>query len=253
MWTGSETSDTAEQIAVIEELIADGVDGILISCNDAGELRDVIDKAVDSGIVVATFDSDSPDSKRAFYIGSDNYGIGKKCAECINELIPGGGKIAVLTGILGAPNLEDRITGIIKNVNVNIEILPIQSGEDDIQKSVDVVNSYTAANSDLAGWIFVGGWPFNAEPEELTELKKFMDAGGVCVSVDTLYPMLQFVELEMVQVLVGQNYYKMCSDGVQYIYDMIITGEKPSSDFIDTGYVIIDKDNVEEELSSRAQ
>lgn len=250
-WTGSSVSDAAQQVAVMEELIKKGVDGILVSCNDADALKDVINRAVDAGIVVATFDSDSPDSKRSFYIGSDNGKIGKKCADYINELIPDGGKLAVLTGVLGAMNLEARITGLKDNLNSNIEVLPIQSCDDDIQKSVDIVNEYTAANTDLAGWVFVGGWPFNVEPDSLAGLKKFMEDGGVCISVDTTYPMLQFVQLDMAQVLIGQDYNKMGSDGVQYLYEMIKNGKKPSGDFIDTGYEIVDKNNVEEVLSTK--
>lgn len=250
-WAGPESSDAAGQVAVMEALIAKGVDGILVSCNDAEALRGVIDKAVASGIVVATFDSDSPDSKRTFYIGSDNYGIGKKCAEYINRLLPGGGKLAVLTGIFGAPNLEERITGLKENLGSNFEILPIQSGDDEIQKSVEAVNAFTAANPELAGWVFVGGWPFNADPASLAELKAFTDAGGVCVSVDTLYPMLQYVELEMAQALIGQNYYKMGSDGVQYIYDLIKNGKEPPGEIIDSGFEIVDKDNVKQALASK--
>jgi len=251
-WAGSVASVASEQVSVIEGLIERGVNGLLISCNDADALKDVIDRAVDAGITVATFDSDSPNSKRAFYIGSDNYGFGQKCAEYVNELIPDGGKIAVLTGVLGAPNLEERIKGVKENVNANIEILPIQTGEDDVQKSVEVVNQFTAANPDLAGWVFVGGWPFFADPDALTELKNFMEAGKVCISVDTFYPMLQFLPIDMAQVLIGQNYAKMGGDGVQLLFDMIMGGDKPADPIIDTGFEIVDKSNVEEVLLNKA-
>lgn len=250
-WAGSETAVASEQAAVIDGLIAKGVDGILISCNDADALKDVIDRAVDAGIAVATFDSDSPDSKRAFYIGSDNYLFGKKCAEYVNELIPGGGKIAVLTGVPGAPNLEARITGLRENVASNIDIMPIQTCDDDVQKAVEVVNRFTGANTDLAGWVFVGGWPFFAKPDSLPEFKKFMEAGKVCINVDTFYPMLQFVKLDMAQVLIGQDYSRMGGDGVQYLYDMIKNGQEPPGDIIDTGFEIVDKTNVEQALADK--
>ena len=77
-WVGPTTSDAGQQVTVIEGLIEKQVDGILISCNDADALKDVIDRAVDAGIVVGCFDSDSPESKRAFYCGTDNYAVGKR-------------------------------------------------------------------------------------------------------------------------------------------------------------------------------
>ena len=176
-WEGPTTSDAAQQVNVIESLIERQVDGILISCNDADALKDVIDRAVDAGIVVGCFDSDSPESKRAFYCGTDNYAIGKLSAELMMEYLPEGGKVAILTGVLGAPNLEMRITGFKETLaaaNSPIEVMPVQTGEDDVQKSVEVVSQYTAANPDLAGWFFDGGWPYFADPDALPEVKAFI-------------------------------------------------------------------------------
>jgi ribose transport system substrate-binding protein len=49
-WEGPTTSDAAQQVNVIESLIERQVDGILVSCNDADALKDVIDRAMDAGI-----------------------------------------------------------------------------------------------------------------------------------------------------------------------------------------------------------
>jgi ribose transport system substrate-binding protein len=251
IWTASEKSDAAQQVTVIEGLIQKKVDGILISCNDADALKDVINKAIDGGIKVATFDSDSPDSKRLFYIGTDNEGFGVQAGDFMKQLLPNGGKVAILTGVLGAPNLELRIVGFKKSVaGTNIELLPVQTGEDDVQKSVEVVNQFTAANPDLKGWFFDGGWPYFASPEALKELKLWIDKGGKVVSIDTFQPMLQFVQLGMVDKLIGQNYVKMGNDGVRLLYDAI-QGKKIESTNIDTGAEIVDKSNVEAVLKTK--
>ena len=251
-WEGPTTSDAAAQVNIIESLIERQVDGILISCNDAEALKDVINRAVDAGIVVACFDSDSPDSKRAFYCGTNNYTIGKISAELMMEYLPDGGKIAILTGILGAPNLEVRLDGFLDTLaaaSTMIEVLPIQTGEDDVQKSVEVVAQYTAANPDLAGWFFAGGWPYFADPDALPEIKAFMENGGHIVSIDSSYPMMKFVGLDMVDVLVGQNYSTMGSVGVETLYKLIKGEEVDLGDennYIDTGYEIVDKSNYQE-------
>ncbi|MEG2597455.1 MAG: sugar-binding protein [Oscillospiraceae bacterium] len=259
-WVGPAKSDAAEQVNVIEGLIQKKVDGILISCNDADALKDVIDKAVDAGIPVGTFDSDSPNSKRSFYAGTDNYGIGKLGGEKMLKALPDGGKVAILTGVLGAPNLEARITGFKDAVKGSkIEVLPVQTGEDDVQKSVEVVAQFTTANPDLAGWFFDGGWPLFADPASSPELKEFSANGGKVISVDSAYPMLQFVQLGMVDQLIGQNYPKMGGLGVETIYK-IIKGDTTVdlgktvdgvNNFIDTGFEEIDKANVEEILKTK--
>ena len=251
-WEGPTSSDAAMQVNIIESLIERQVDGILISCNDADALKDVIDRAVDAGIVVGCFDSDSPESKRTFYCGTDNYAIGKLSAELMMNYLPGGGKVAILTGVLGAPNLERRIDGFEETLAAkgsNIELLPIQTGEDDVQKSVEVIAQYTAANPDLAGWFFCGGWPYFADPDSLPEIEEFMKNGGHIVSIDTCYPMMQFVGMGMVDVLVGQDYATMGSLGVEKLYKIIMGEEVDLGDennFIDTGYEVVDINNYEE-------
>ena len=257
-WEGPTTSDAAQQVNVVESLIERQVDGILISCNDADALKDVIDRAVDAGIVVGCFDSDSPESKRSFYCGTDNYAIGKLSAEYMMEYLPDGGKVAILTGVLGAPNLEMRITGFQETLEAAqspIEVLPVQTGNDDVQKSVEVVSQFTVANPDLAGWFFVGGWPYFADPDALPEIKNFMENGGHIVSIDTCEPMMQYVGLEMVDVLIGQNYPTMGSLGVETLYKLIKGEEVDLGDetnYIDTGYEIADITNYQEIWDTKA-
>lgn len=257
-WEGPTTSDAAQQVNVVESLIERQVDGILISCNDADALKDVIDRAVDAGIVVGCFDSDSPESKRSFYCGTDNYAIGKLSAEYMMEYLPDGGKVAILTGVLGAPNLEMRITGFQETLEAAqspIEVLPVQTGNDDVQKSVEVVSQFTVANPDLAGWFFVGGWPYFADPDALPEIKNFMENGGHIVSIDTCEPMMQYVGLEMVDVLIGQNYPTMGSLGVETLYKLIKGEEVDLGDetnYIDTGYEIADITNYKEIWDTKA-
>lgn len=243
LYTGSPDPDSSAQVSIIEGLIEKQVDGILIACNLGEALQPVIDKAIASGIVVATYDSDSVTSKRSFYIGSNNYDFGKVSAEYMNKILPSGGKVAVLTGIVGIANLEERIKGFKEKINKNIILLPIQTGEDDIQKSVEVVNQFTAANLDLAAWWFDGGWPFIANPSALPELDKFVKRGGKVVSVDSLYPMLQYVELGIAEVLIGQNMYACGNGGVKEIVK-IINGGKPSAPMIWTDMEIVNKGNV---------
>ena len=254
-WVGPTKSDAAEQVSVIEGLIEKKVDGILVSCNDADALKDVIDRAVAAGIIVGTFDSDSPESMRSFYAGTDNYAIGKLAAEKMMEIVPDGGKVAILTGVLGAPNLEERIRGFQETVvGTNIEVLPVQTGEDDVQKSVDVVGQFTSANPDLVGWFFDGGWPYFADPDALPEVKTFMENGGHIISIDTFEPMMEYLGLGMVDLLIGQNYPSMGTTGVDTLYKLIKGQDVDlgdESNYIDTGYELADINNWEEVLATK--
>ena len=249
IWTGPVRADATEQVAVLEGLIQQGVDGILVSANDPTALNSVIQSATDAGIKVATFDSDAPESARIFYAGSDNYVLGQTSAELLVELAAGmlaPVETAVLTGVLGAFNLEERIRGVRDTVEgTNVRIASVQAGEDDIDRSVQVIEDYTEANPGLDAWIFVGGWPFFAPPETLAALRRFRDRGGLVVSVDSFYPMLEFVEADMADYLVGQNFYAMGDLGVRQLL-RAIQGGRITEEILDTGLEIVSPDNVAE-------
>src|SRR5712671_4507935 len=74
-------SDAVEQAQIIETLIEKKVDGIAVSVNDADALTESINKAMDAGIPVVTFDSDAPKSKRLAYYGTANFPVGKIMAD----------------------------------------------------------------------------------------------------------------------------------------------------------------------------
>ncbi|MFP4483614.1 MAG: sugar-binding protein [Spirochaetaceae bacterium] len=249
-WTGPVKADAAEQVQVLEGLIQQGVDGMLVSSNDPTALNDVIARAVEEGIVVATFDSDAPDSDRLFYAGSDNYALGERSAELMIELAAdrdGTVETALLTGVLGAHNLEERIRGFEETVEgTNVEVVSVQAGQDDINKSVEVVEDYTRANPDLDAWCFVGGWPFFAPEDAFSELPAFREDGdGLLVSVDSFWPMLDFLENGFADYLVGQDFYKMGVVGVENLV-AAINGDPPDEEIIDTGMEIVNPDNVAE-------
>jgi ribose transport system substrate-binding protein len=251
IWTASQKSDAAEQVAVIESLIQKKVDAIGISVNDPTALKDVINKAVEAGIPVSTWDSDSPDSKRLFYLGTDNYGGGVKCGEIMKGLLGDkGGKVAVLTGVIGAFNLEERIRGFKDAIKgTKIEVKDILSGEDDINKSVEVVNQYTLANKGkFDAWFFDGGWPLFVPIDTLKPVKDFKP--GKVISFDTFPPMLLYVKEGVVDVLVGQDFAKMGGGSVEMLYK-VVKDKATFPKINDSGFEIVDAKNIDATITKK--
>src|SRR5205814_474907 len=61
------SEDAQKQAQAVEQLARQGADGIAVSCSDANALTPAIDKAVQAGAAVMSFDSDAPRSKRFAY------------------------------------------------------------------------------------------------------------------------------------------------------------------------------------------
>jgi len=66
--TGPDTYDPAAEREALQSAVSKKATGILISVADANLLKDDIDAAIKAGIPVITIDSDSPASKRLFFI-----------------------------------------------------------------------------------------------------------------------------------------------------------------------------------------
>ena len=84
---GPPEASADEQLKIIEDFMAKGYDGIGISPNDPTAVKDIIEKAMAKGIAVVTFDSDSPDSERLLYIGTDNREAGRVAGRAMRKLL----------------------------------------------------------------------------------------------------------------------------------------------------------------------
>ncbi|HPT64054.1 MAG TPA: sugar-binding protein [Candidatus Atribacteria bacterium] len=247
LYVGSVASDAAEQARVVEDVIAKGVNGIAISCNDPTALIDVINKAVDAGIPVMCFDADSPESKRFTYLGVSNYDGGKAAAEILIRYMGEEGKVAILTGVPGALNLEERIRGfkdVVKDYP-GIEIVTTVACYDDINQGVQVVEETMQAYPDLDGWFFVGIWPLFAERGSMPLWEEACSSGRCkTVAFDTLPEELQYLKEGLLVGLVGQKYWGWGYDSIQILYDYIVN-KKEFPDWIDSGMDIVTIHNVD--------
>ena len=247
LYVGSVASDAAEQARVVEDVIAKGVDAIGISCNDPTACEDPINKAIAAGIPVMTWDSDSPDSQRFTYLGVDNYQGGKAAAELMVKFMGEEGKVALLTGVPGAFNLEERIRGFKDGVAAypGIEVVTTVYCNDDINLGVQVVEETMQAHPDLDGWFFVGLWPLFAERGSMPLWEDAsLNKGLVNIVFDTLPVELEFLQDGYVHGLVGQKYWGWGYDTVQMIYDYIVKGTR-YEDWTDSGMDIVTECNVD--------
>jgi ribose transport system substrate-binding protein len=64
-------------VAALESFITQRVDGIAISCLNGDFLTETINRAMDAGIPVVTWDADAPNSKRIAFYGVDDKAGGR--------------------------------------------------------------------------------------------------------------------------------------------------------------------------------
>ena len=247
LYVGSLSSDAAEQVRVVEDVVARGVDGIAISCNDPTACVDPINRAVAAGIPVMTWDADSPQSSRFTYYGLDNVAAGNAAAELLVKSMGTKGNVAVLTGVPGAFNLEERIRGFREGIAAypDIQIVTTVVTNDDINQGVQALEETMQAYPDLDGWFFAGMWPLFAERGSMPLWEDAsLQRGMKTVAFDALPVELQMLRDGYLSGLIDQKNWGWGYDTIQIMYDYIVN-KKEFASFTDSGFNIITHNNVD--------
>ena len=119
-----------EQITILEKFIDDQVDAIAIGPTDEDKLIPFINTAMQRGIPVLCIDTDSPNSDRLTFIGTDNYQAGFEMGKQVADFLGGKGKVVISITTLKTRNMMQRVEGF-KNFILKeseITILEIKEG-----------------------------------------------------------------------------------------------------------------------------
>lgn len=156
IWNGTPEVDAAKQVNMIQDMLIREVDGMAVAVNDATSVTNVFQEAADAGIPVVTFDSDSNNAQRAYYIAADtDEEIGLAFLDClIQQMDEPKGKVAVMIASPSAANIiawRDAALAKIESDYPEIEIVGIYPSNDDSQKAYENAVSFIQANPDLDG------------------------------------------------------------------------------------------------------
>ncbi|MBN1963205.1 MAG: D-ribose ABC transporter substrate-binding protein, partial [Anaerolineae bacterium] len=103
--------DPATEAANMEDLIAQGVDAILVNPTDADAIVPSILAANDAGIPVFTIDRGAADGVVVSHIASDNVAGGELAGRFLCAQLGGAGSVVELEGIAGTSAARDRGAG----------------------------------------------------------------------------------------------------------------------------------------------
>src|SRR5687767_8096312 len=240
-WRASETADQLRQKEILESFITQRVDGIAISTLNGDFLTETINRAVDAGIPVVTWDSDAPKSKRMAFYGVDDYASGKIMGEQAIKLLNGKGTVAMITS-MGATNLQRRLEGARDALKAapGIQVVETYDIKEDVVRCAEIIATGTRRYPDLGAWLSVGGWPVFTR----NALVAIEPGKPKVISFDTISPALDLLRENRVQVLLAQKYFGWGSESVRLLRE-IRNGQRPTSPIIDSGVDIVTRDNVD--------
>ena len=154
IFTGPTTPTAEGQIEVINSLIAQQVDAIAISANDPDALVPVLQRAMQRGIKVVTYDSAVDAKGRNVHLAAASEAlIGQTCVELAAELAPGSkGKIAVVSATPTSTNQNAWLAQMKAALPQypGLELVGVAYGDDVSDKSYRETVALVKQHPDLA-------------------------------------------------------------------------------------------------------
>ena len=150
--TVSANEDKLKQINGVQDLVARGVKGILISPIDAVGVNAAYDAAAAAKIPIVSVARGSASPNQTIHVAMDEKQIGRDIAEWTAKRIGGKGQIAMLLGPSGAPtfkNLADGYTEVMAKYP-DIKIVFKTDGPLTRERGVKQTEDALVANPDLA-------------------------------------------------------------------------------------------------------
>ncbi|MBV9221960.1 MAG: sugar-binding protein [Methylobacteriaceae bacterium] len=154
-----EQAAPAVQQRVLDDLVAAGVAGIMVSAVDPKNQTEGLNKVAEQTLLFTT-DSDAPKSKRVAYIGSSNTDLGNEAGKLMLKALPDGGKCVGFVGLLGADNARERIEGVKETIKGSkVELVDVRGDEIDQTRAKRNVEDILAANPNVS--CLVGFYSYN--------------------------------------------------------------------------------------------
>jgi ribose transport system substrate-binding protein len=240
-----EQSSAAIQTRMMDDLVAAGVAGIMVSAVDPKTMGDALNR-VGGQVALFTTDSDAPNSKRVAYIGSSNVDAGKQAGQLMLKAMPNGGKCMGFVGLPGADNARERIDGVKETIKGSkIELVDVRADDIDQTRAKRNVEDTITAHPEIN--CMVGFYSYNT-PRIYEALKEAGKLGKVTIiGFDEDAITLGGVKEGTIVGTVVQQPYEW---GYQGMKDMAkyLEGDKsfiPANHLIIIPTQIIDKSNVD--------
>lgn len=244
--TTTETDPTGEaQAKLLENIIAEKPDGIAMGVIDANALKPIIDKAIEAGIPVVTWDDTAPGSKQLMYFGTANFDAGVLEAQEFEKLTGGEANYIVVSSEVTSTNSLARQEGIASVMKKNPKMVELTSPTPTGTAAADAMstmeNLYATYGDKLTGFMDTNLQGSIALHQILKD--KGVEPGKIKIVTWTLLPdITSGLDDGYFQSSIEQNPYAM---GYLALYGLkwASEGKKPTQDFFATGQVIATKDD----------
>lgn len=147
--------DPQKQVSMIDNLIAQGVDALLVNAVDPAAVVPSLKKASEAGIPVIMNNADTNEEGHQYtetFVTTDTYGQGRAVGDAIKAVMEPNSKMAIISGKPGQSGVAERIQGAKDALEgTGIEFIAEQPAEWSKDKALTVMQDFLTRYPDLNG------------------------------------------------------------------------------------------------------
>lgn len=219
------------QLAAIDDLVADGIHGLMIAPYNDDRIRQRIDELTAQQIPVVTVNTDIEGSSRLAYVGTDYYQGGRIAAGLFALMSEGPMHLGVITGSQGILCHTERIRGLrsaIEDSYPRIQITEIIENHDDDIVSYNQTSELLARHPEINALFYVAGGVHGGCRAVLESARPVK-----IVSFDEVPTTIELVRSGVIQATISQQPQRQGSRSLNLLFEYLTSGVLPDSDYVE--------------------
>jgi simple sugar transport system substrate-binding protein len=258
-WTGSKDSIVGEMVNATNSAISAKADGIALAVIDKSAFKGPVNKALDAGIPVVSYNADGArDDKgtnRLAYIGQGLYESGFALGQRALASGLASGDVVGFIATPGALNIQPRIDGAsdaIKQSGKPIKFTAVGTNAD-VPKGLSIIDAYAQGHKNLAGMLAVDAGS-TSSVGQVVDKYKMRDAGlKVAGGFDLVPETLSAIQKGSLDYTIDQQPYLQGFLPVLALYLYKLSGGLVFPSETNTGLLFVTKDNVNPYLQTKTR
>jgi len=261
---GTENYDPQGELAELQKAVAAKPGGILVQASDAAVLKPGIDAAIAAGIPVITVDSDAENSRRMYFIGTNNLEAGRLGGRHLAQKLGGKGNV-VFYSFMGQPNIDDRLHGFRDSLSTHpgINIVEVVDVKADKNAAFDRTQQFMALTGPKKIDAFVS---LEATSGKIVAdaVKRANGSDRFVMGWDISQDTLDEIKAGTIEATIAQKPFTMGYIGLKALdevfhnppaqlgKDNAVDSFSHYPEFVDTGTSLVDKNNVDAYIAAAA-
>lgn len=215
-----------QQLAAIDELLGEGVNGLAISPYNDMQIREKINELYDRGIPVVTLNTDIENSKRIAYVGSNFYRSGETAAGLMHLMTKGCINVGIVSGSRNVLCHTERIAGFQRVIQSygNIHIVDTVTNNDDEVESYELTAGLLRTHPEINALYFSAGGVYGGCRAVLSAGR---DKDMTIITNDMVDTTRDYMEKGLIAATICQQPFLQGYNPLSILFTYLTTGELP--------------------------